>query len=39
MTQRSLFEDAEGVDPAPVDNAVRSLAAALPDRIHLGTSG
>jgi uncharacterized protein YecE (DUF72 family) len=38
MTQRSLFEDAEGVDPAPVDDAVRSLAAALPDRIHLGTS-
>jgi len=38
MTQRSLFEDAEGVDPAPVDDAVRSLGAALPDRIHLGTS-
>lgn len=38
MTQRSLFEDAEGVDLAPMDDAVRSLGAALPDRIHLGTS-
>ncbi len=38
MTQRSLFEDAEGVDPAPVDDAVRCLGDALPGRIHLGTS-
>ena len=36
--QLSLFGDAELVDPAPVDPALRSLGEALPPRIHLGTS-
>ena len=38
MSQRSLFDDADGVDPAPVDDEVRALGAALAARIHLGTS-
>ena len=36
--QRLLFGDVDAVDPAPVADAVRSLGAALPPRIHLGTS-
>lgn len=36
--QMSLFADADGVDPAPVPDAVRRLGEALPGRIHLGTS-
>ena len=38
LAQLSLFADADGVDPVPVDDRVRSLRAALPDRIRLGTS-
>ena len=37
-SQLPLFADADGVDPAPVPDAVRRLGAALPGRIHLGTS-
>jgi uncharacterized protein YecE (DUF72 family) len=37
-SQLPLFADADGVDPAPVPDAVRRLGEALPDRIHLGTS-
>ena len=37
-SQLPLFADAEGVDPAPVPDAVRRLGEALPGRIHLGTS-
>ena len=37
-SQLPLFADADGVDPAPVPDAVRRLGAALPARIHLGTS-
>jgi uncharacterized protein YecE (DUF72 family) len=36
--QLPLFEDAEGVDAAAVDDATRAVAAALPGRIRLGTS-
>lgn len=36
--QMALFGDAEGVDPVPLDDAVRSLASRLPARIRLGTS-
>jgi uncharacterized protein YecE (DUF72 family) len=36
--QLSLFPDADAIDPATVDPAVARLAAALPPRIHLGTS-
>ena len=36
--QLSLFPDADAIDPAPVDPAVARIAAALPPRIHLGTS-
>jgi len=36
--QLPLFADADGVDPAPVPDAVRRLGEALPGRIHLGTS-
>lgn len=36
--QRSLFPDADGVDPASVTDEVRAVARALPDRIRLGTS-
>lgn len=36
--QLSLFDDADAVDPARVDAAVHGLGAALPGRIHLGTS-
>ena len=38
MSQLSLFDDADGVDPAPVGDDIRALGAALPARIHLGTS-
>ena len=38
LAQLSLFADADGVDPVPVDDRVRSLRAALSDRIRLGTS-
>lgn len=38
MDQLSLFADADGVDSAAVDDAVRRVAAALPPRIRLGTS-
>jgi uncharacterized protein YecE (DUF72 family) len=38
MSQLSLFADADGVDPAPVDDDVRALAAALPGCVRLGTS-
>jgi uncharacterized protein YecE (DUF72 family) len=38
MAQLSLFDDADGVDPALIDDTVRSLGAALPAHIHLGTS-
>ncbi len=38
MAQRSLFSDAEGVDPALVDESIRALGASLPARIRLGTS-
>jgi uncharacterized protein YecE (DUF72 family) len=38
LAQLSLFPDADGVDPVPVDHRVRSLRAALPDSIRLGTS-
>ena len=38
LAQLSLFPDADGVDPVPVDDRVRSLRAALSDRIRLGTS-
>ena len=37
-SQLPLFADADGVDPAPVPDAVRRLGEILPDRIHLGTS-
>jgi uncharacterized protein YecE (DUF72 family) len=37
-SQLPLFDDADGVDPAAVDEGVRALGAALPGRIHLGTS-
>ena len=37
-SQLPLFADADGVDPAPVPDAVRRLGESLPDRIHLGTS-
>ena len=36
--QRLLFADAEAVDPAVVDDAVRRLGERLPTAIHLGTS-
>jgi uncharacterized protein YecE (DUF72 family) len=36
--QLSLFPDADAIDPAVVDPAVARIAAALPPRIHLGTS-
>jgi uncharacterized protein YecE (DUF72 family) len=36
--QRLLFGDVDAVDPAPVTPTVRQLGAALPQRIHLGTS-
>ena len=36
--QRLLFADAEAVDPAAVDDAVRRLGERLPTAIHLGTS-
>jgi len=36
--QRSLFADADGVDPTPVGAAVAQVAAALPATIRLGTS-
>ncbi|MFM8890074.1 MAG: hypothetical protein ACKOTB_00370, partial [Planctomycetia bacterium] len=36
--QLSLFGDAELVAPAPVEPSLESLGAALPPRIHLGTS-
>lgn len=36
--QLPLFADGDGVDPAPFVAGVAALAAALPDRIHLGTS-
>lgn len=38
MAQLSLFADAEGVDPAPVDEHVRAVGAALARTIRLGTS-
>jgi uncharacterized protein YecE (DUF72 family) len=38
VDQLSLFPDADGVDPAPLDDGVRGLAAALPARVRLGTS-
>ena len=38
MSQLSLFDDADGVDPAAVEDEVRALGVALPARIHLGTS-
>jgi uncharacterized protein YecE (DUF72 family) len=38
LAQLSLFPNADGVDPVPVDDRVRSLRAALPDCIRLGTS-
>jgi len=38
MSQLPLFADADGVDPAPVDERVRGLASALPGRVRLGTS-
>jgi uncharacterized protein YecE (DUF72 family) len=38
MAQRSLFSDAEGVDPALVDESIRALGASLSPRIRLGTS-
>ena len=37
-SQLPLFADADGVDPAPVPDAVRRLGETLPGRIHLGTS-
>ena len=37
-SQLPLFADADGVDPAPVPEAVQRLGEALPGRIHLGTS-
>ncbi len=37
-SQLPLFADADGVDPAPVPDAMRWLGESLPDRIHLGTS-
>ncbi len=37
-SQLSLFADAEAVDPAAVDDAVRRLGERLPTAIHLGTS-
>lgn len=37
-SQLPLFADADGVDPAPVPDAVRRLGEALPGRIRLGTS-
>ena len=36
--QLSLFDDADAVDPARVDDALQALGARLPARIHLGTS-
>ena len=36
--QLPLFADLAAVDPAAVDEAVRRLATALPDRVRLGTS-
>jgi uncharacterized protein YecE (DUF72 family) len=36
--QLSLFDDADAVDPARIDDAVRGLGTVLPARIHLGTS-
>jgi uncharacterized protein YecE (DUF72 family) len=37
-SQRMLFGDAHAVDPAEVTESVRRLGAALPPRVHLGTS-
>jgi len=36
--QLPLFADADGIDPAPVSDAVKRLGEVLPARIHLGTS-
>jgi len=36
--QLALFDDADGVDPAPADPRAGRLAEALPPRIRLGTS-
>ena len=38
MAQLSLFSDADGIDPAPVDEAIARVAAGLSARIRLGTS-
>ena len=36
--QDAMFPEPEGVQPAAVTPALQALAAALPDRVHLGTS-
>ncbi len=36
--QLSLFDDADGVDPAACEDATRAIGRALPAGIHLGTS-
>jgi uncharacterized protein YecE (DUF72 family) len=36
--QLALFDDADGVDPVALDDAIRRLAGRLDRRIHLGTS-
>jgi len=38
QAQRTLFDDADGVDPAPAAPLARRLAAALSPRVRLGTS-
>jgi len=38
MDQLPLFSDADGVDPAPVDDRVRLIGVRLPARVRLGTS-
>jgi len=38
QAQRTLFDDADGVDPAPADPLARRLAEAVSPRIRLGTS-
>jgi hypothetical protein len=36
--QLSLFDDADGVDPAACEDAIRAIGRVLPAGIHLGTS-